>query len=237
MSREATRAVRRSDDRDVAAPHLRVVLASEHALVADVVCAALAGPSVEASVLAWPEPPLGAGVEAQLVRADPDVGLLLYEVDTAERLSATAALMARWDGPWVVLAGMGPDLTWGGLREAGAAAVVPSTIGLERLTEVIRSVAIDPGCGAGDLAEYVEEWRAVQSRRVEIRQRLESLSPRERRVLELLRRGLVVRAIASREGLSEATVRTQVRGVLRKLGVRSQLAAVATLRSADDHSR
>ena len=114
----------------VTVPHLRVVVASDLSLVAEAVGAALNGPSLEVSLLSWPREPRHDPVRRQLDRAAPDVGLLIYEIDAVARMSAAAALMQQWGGPWLVLAGNGPDITWGGLREAGAVAVRPSVIGL-----------------------------------------------------------------------------------------------------------
>jgi DNA-binding NarL/FixJ family response regulator len=44
--------------------------------------------------------------------------------------------------------------------------------------------------------------------------------------------GNLAEGIAAASGLSEATIRSQIRGVLTKLGVGSQLAAVAVARRA-----
>ena len=56
------------------------------------------------------------------------------------------------------------------------------------------------------------------------------LSRREREVLALLDQGVKAKAIASRLGLTEATVRSYIRGALRKLGCHSQLEAIAVAR-------
>jgi DNA-binding NarL/FixJ family response regulator len=58
------------------------------------------------------------------------------------------------------------------------------------------------------------------------------LTPRERRVLGGLVEGLSVDEIAGIHYVSVATVRSQVRAILQKLGVRSQLAAVAMVNRA-----
>lgn len=58
----------------------------------------------------------------------------------------------------------------------------------------------------------------------------ELLSPRQREVLALLADGMRAREIGVRLGLSEATVRNHIRGVLRKLECHSQLQAVARAR-------
>ena len=59
---------------------------------------------------------------------------------------------------------------------------------------------------------------------------VQELTPREREVLSLLARGEAVGGIARSLGLSVHTVRSHVRNILRKLGVSSQLEAVARAR-------
>jgi len=54
-----------------------------------------------------------------------------------------------------------------------------------------------------------------------------TLSRRERQVLAALMQGMSLAQIATGAGVSVETVRTQVSAVLRKLGVHSQVAAVA----------
>lgn len=59
--------------------------------------------------------------------------------------------------------------------------------------------------------------------------RLSRLTPAERSVLALIARGSSVTTIAGDRGVSIHTVRAQVRSILQKLGVNSQIAAVAML--------
>ena len=56
--------------------------------------------------------------------------------------------------------------------------------------------------------------------------RLETLSDREEEVLQQLHEGVGVRAIAEQSEVAETTVRSQVKSILRKLDVSSQMAAV-----------
>ena len=51
-------------------------------------------------------------------------------------------------------------------------------------------------------------------------------------ILEELHKGRSVRMIATRAGVAEGTVRTQVKSLLKKLGANSQLQAVAYYREA-----
>jgi DNA-binding NarL/FixJ family response regulator len=55
----------------------------------------------------------------------------------------------------------------------------------------------------------------------------EGLSPRERETLNLLASGFVYKEIADRMGIGVETVRTYVKGICKKLHVRSRLEAVA----------
>ena len=107
----------------------------------------------------------------------------------------------------------------------------PSITGLDEIEQLILLLpegGVAP-C-AEELEDYLDTWRSAQERSRGLQERLNRLTPRELQVLDLLRGGLPVRSIASRLGLSESTVRSQVRAVLHKLDVRSQLAAVALLR-------
>jgi DNA-binding NarL/FixJ family response regulator len=80
-----------------------------------------------------------------------------------------------------------------------------------------------------DLLAVLRRQRADEATRLAPFQRL---TPRERAVLTALRDGRSVETIAQEWFVSEATVRTQVRGILTKLDVCSQLAAVAKAREA-----
>ncbi|HSH61264.1 MAG TPA: LuxR C-terminal-related transcriptional regulator [Acidimicrobiales bacterium] len=57
--------------------------------------------------------------------------------------------------------------------------------------------------------------------------RLATLTPREQAVLERLMAGKTAGEIAEQSYISIRTVRTHIEAILRKLGLRSQLAAVA----------
>jgi DNA-binding NarL/FixJ family response regulator len=63
--------------------------------------------------------------------------------------------------------------------------------------------------------------------------RFDTLTERERNVLTHLQNGLTASQIAGIEYVTLATVRTHISGVLMKLGVNSQLAAVAKANRRD----
>lgn len=67
--------------------------------------------------------------------------------------------------------------------------------------------------------------------------RIEGLSPMQIKVAELVGRGLINKVIANRLGITEATVKTHLKGTLRILGLanRTQLAVmIANLRPSED---
>ena len=213
----------------------RVALASDLSLIAEAVGAALASRMIEVTLLVWPGAPKDDPVHRQLARIEPDVALLIFDVDMSIRMAQAAALIREREVPWVVLTGATAGVTWGGLREAGASSVRPSVTGLDEIERLI--VLLSEGGVAPcveELEEHLQTWRKTQERIAGLQERLNRLTPRELEVLDLMRAGMPVRAIASRLELSESTVRSQVRAVLYKLDVRSQLAAVALLRATDD---
>jgi two-component system nitrate/nitrite response regulator NarL len=214
---------------------VQIALASDLSLIAEAVRAALASRRIDVTVLAWPVMSKDEPVHRQLARIDPDVALLIYDVNTSIRMARAAALMREWAGPWVVLTGAAPGASWGGLREAGAASVRPNVTGLDEIEQLVVRLSEGQAAPCADeLERYLGVWQLAQERLEGLQQRLNRLTPRELQVLDLLRTGEPVRAIAARLELSEATVRSQVRAVLQKLGVRSQLAAVALLRATDE---
>ena len=78
--------------------------------------------------------------------------------------------------------------------------------------------------------ELIDSFRARDAERREIAEKLSRLTQREREVLAELARGHRAQAVAEQYVVSLATVRTQIRSVLSKLEVGSQLEAVALYR-------
>ena len=108
---------------------------------------------------------------------------------------------------------------WGECIRYGARTVLPKSTPLNTILATIRQI----GEGRPVLAReerdrlvtcYRQEKVAVQ----EIRGRLDLLTSREREILAHLMTGRAVREIARESFVSEATVRTQVKSILAKLG-------------------
>lgn len=133
------------------------------------------------------------------------------------------------DGPQVaVISESTHELLLAASVDAGGSALFatgdPVADIVERIVGLLRGDdAVSPGRRA-ELMAKLENHRAAREGRF---MPFESLSRREGEVLRLLMDGMSVNKIAETSFVSVGTVRTQVKAVLRKLGVSSQVAAVA----------
>lgn len=133
----------------------------------------------------------------------------------------------------VVVTGETGDATWGTAVERGAVTVLPKDTDLPELVSVLAAVAageqvLDEG-RRQDLLAAARRARSEEAARLSP---FAQLSRREDEVLRALADGRSAAAIAAAAYVSEATVRTQIRAILTKLGVSSQLQAVAMARRA-----
>jgi DNA-binding NarL/FixJ family response regulator len=133
----------------------------------------------------------------------------------------------------VVLTAETGDAVWGTAVERGALTVLSKDSDLQVLIDVL--VAVTAGesvLGEGrrqDLMAAARRARAAEDVRLAP---FRLLTPREDEVLGHMAAGRAAAAIAVAAHVSEATVRTQIRAVLTKLEVTSQLQAVALARQA-----
>ena len=111
--------------------------------------------------------------------------------------------------------------------ERGAAGVLNKTAHLDEVVGAVRRLRA--GETLMPLEEVVELLRFASARRdeeYEARQAIESLTPREIEVLQVLAEGLDSRQIAERLHISLRTERNHMTSILAKLGVHSQLQAL-----------
>jgi DNA-binding NarL/FixJ family response regulator len=99
---------------------------------------------------------------------------------------------------------------------AGARGYVTKTISRDELADAIRRVADGDAVFSPRLAGFVlDAFRGGEP--VGADEELETLTPREREVLQLIARGYMYKEIASRLSLSVKTIEAHVSSVLRKL--------------------
>ncbi|MFE6648390.1 response regulator transcription factor [Nocardioides sp. NPDC057772] len=168
-----------------------------------------------------------SALTARIVRARGSIVILGTTLEAGDPWLATIAPLTRAGIDVVVLTSTTDRACWGQALRRGARAVVPKSRPLNDLVSIVRRLT--EGLRVLDVREREELIAQAVRRDVELaglRERFERLSHREEEVLEHLRNGRTVSQIAALDFVSPATVRTQVKSILAKLEVTSQIAAV-----------
>ena len=135
--------------------------------------------------------------------------------------------IARSGANVVVVTGSTDQARWGEAVRAGARKVLSKSQPLRDILATVRRIMAGlPVMDREEREELLTEWARELVESQGLRDRLGQLTVRESEVLGHLMKGRAVREIAGLSVVSEATVRTQVKSILAKLEVSSQLAAV-----------
>ncbi|QUQ71198.1 LuxR family transcriptional regulator [Kutzneria sp. CA-103260] len=209
-----------------------VLVIDDHAIVATSLVLALRAQGIpakrcpvtsEAAIIAEAQ----AGEERGIVLLDMDLGL---DVDGADLVLPLKAM------GWQVLV-----VTGSSSRNRIAAAVVAGAIGWVSKAapfEELLQAAVAAAAGRSTLSERERRELVELNRGDRDRTRLlDRLTAREREVLDRLAAGQRAAKVAEEFVVSVATVRSQIRSILAKLEVGSQLEAVALARSGGSSGR
>lgn len=165
-------------------------------------------------------------------------GLVLLDLDlgrdpAGRRIDGLALVEPLLAAGWrvLILSGTSDHARVGGALAAGAAGWVSKSAPFPTLLRAVRDLLagrdIMPTVRRRQLVE-LHQTRSAERR--ELLTKLDRLTQREREVLAQLAAGQRAQAVAEHFVVSLATVRTQIRAVLTKLEVGSQLEAVALFR-------
>ena len=202
-----------------------VLIVEDHALLAQTLVIALHAEGCRARVADLIDPStLLQQVRAHrpaVVLLDLDLGDLGDGVDLVQPLTELGARV-------LVVSGSTDRLRLAETVERGAVGFLSKQVPFEQLlSTVLDVVAQRPVLSTARRYELMAELRSARAARSKDLAPFTSLTPRERAVLAALAKGQRAETIAAAAFLSEATVRSQIRCVLAKLGVSSQLEAVA----------
>ncbi|MFN2606561.1 MAG: LuxR C-terminal-related transcriptional regulator [Acidimicrobiales bacterium] len=217
---------------EAAVTDITVLVADAQRLFADALITALSRqpdlrPSAEC-------PTTGPATIQLLGRLRPDVALVDYWMPAMEGPAVTRAAASSSPRTKVLLLSWlhGPIQ----IREAlasGAAGFLPKSIGLDELEAAIRRAHQgEPLVYGPQLAKLAGDIEARYQDASEQTGRLDTLSPREVEVLQLLGDGRTPHEIAEALFISQGTVKNHIHRILRKTGAQSQLEAVAMARRA-----
>jgi DNA-binding NarL/FixJ family response regulator len=172
----------------------------------------------------------GDGREAlELARSlAPDVILMDVRMPEVDGIEATRRLLVNPDAPRVlVLTTFDEDAYVYDAMKAGASGFLLKAVRPEQLVEAVRVVAAGEALLAPSITRrLVEEFVSGPPPNARGPEELDELTDRELEVLTLIARGKSNAAIAETLVVSEATVKTHVTHILRKLGLADRVQAV-----------
>lgn len=159
-------------------------------------------------------------LRADLVLVDLDMPIADGGVGLTEQLVGAGQQVA-------VLTGSHDRTMWARCLENGAIALLTKDETLESLIDDIHKLVQGEVIRQNDRLAVISEYREQQAEQAIRLRGFDELSERESQVLTGLMDGLSPASLAERDYVSVQTIRTQIKHVLSKLGVNSQLAAVA----------
>lgn len=209
--------------------HGTVLIVDDHELLAQSLAWALRAEAFEVAVV---RPGSREAILEAAAVHQPEVVLLDLELGgpVGSALPLVAPLRDR--GTLVVmLTGVTDRVRLAECLEAGAAGLLPKSAAFETLVDSVREVVeLGSLMSAHRRSDLLAELRAQRLERARRLAPFQRLTRREQEVLRALIEGLAAETIATRSYVSLATVRSQIRAILHKLGVNSQLEAVALAR-------
>ena len=205
---------------------MRLVMIEDHELLAQSLQAALSAEDIRV-VRVWSDD--REKLLTQALEAAP--GLLLLDYDLGPDIGTASGLIgplreAGFDV--VMLTGVTDTLTLAQCLEEGAVGIIDKSVSFDELLSRIQA-ALDQGVlmTGHEREEMLSALRQHRASREREMRAFHTLTQREGEVLAALMQGKSADTIAQESVVSVATIRTQIRSILAKLGVNSQLAAVA----------
>lgn len=232
MKTERTPERLQAGDRDV--DPLRVIIADDDPLARRVVRDVLQA----AGIIVIAEASTGREAIELSVHYKPDIALMDVVMPDIDGLAATRSITAREPAVKVVVLSSSDDDEIGlvALR-SGASGYLSKRVGLEALPRALRGAKSGEAVISRHLTmQLVDAMRRVRPDGTGMRPVRSRLTSREWEVLDLLCQSQSTEDIAETLVLSSETVRSHVKNVLRKLGVRSRQEAVEEARRMRAHA-
>jgi two-component system nitrate/nitrite response regulator NarL len=205
----------------------RVMVVDDHSLFAESLVIALRATGVAAQCVV-PRDEMTAGRLVRDVRqAHPDLVLLDLALGCGVEGTQLISSLTDFGVAVALVTGSDDRARHGEALAAGAVGVIHKSMPFSTIVETVSRIRAGlPVMSRETRAELVSTHRAATASQHEVRKRFQLITKREAEVLGLLMAGKQVVEIARTRVVSESTVRTQVKSILAKLQVSSQLSAV-----------
>jgi len=219
------------EDTDERAP--RVLIVEDHELLTQLLVVAFRDGGIDDVTAPDPhELDLEAVLELA-ERIQPDVVLLDLHLGGSGMATGHIRPLVEAGAAVLIMTATDDPAVLGECLEAGAAGIFSKVQPFETLVEQVRDAARgDAVISSAARDRLLADLRARRGAEVNAQEPFEDLTGREQVILAGLVRGTTAEQIAVEEHVALTTVRSQIQGVLRKLGVNSQLLAVAMARDA-----
>lgn len=214
---------RAGEDRDPGT----IFIVEDHEMLAQTLALALGAKGFECATadLGGPE-----RIFEQAARIRPGVVLLDLDLGESDGLDVITGLRAS-GARVLVLTGCKNESRIAAALALGASGWVNKAQAFEQLLDAVQAAVDDrPLLRMDELEKLTTVGRARLESERDLKGRVARLTAREREVLVAMSEGKSVRQIADELIVSLATVRSHIRAILTKLGVSTQLAAVARTR-------
>jgi two-component system nitrate/nitrite response regulator NarL len=205
----------------------RVTVVDDHSLLAESLVIALRAEGLEASSLTPSAEQTREVLERSIIATSPTLVLLDLDLGSDRDGMSYIPQLHRLGVKVVVLTGSADRVRKGEALSLGATTVLSKSAPFGEILRTIRR--IHEGLtviSSEERAGLVHAWRETRDAQLDVRRRFDQITRREAEVLGQLMEGNQVSEIAKIRFVSESTVRTQVKSVLAKLQVSSQLTAV-----------
>lgn len=212
-----------------------VLVVCPHLLVSQAAAVALGSVGTAAQALPWQVSVLGRGSVEPGSWVPRRLVVILDRTDDQERVAEVLQLVQTNDVRVLLVTSFEVATWWGELLQEDCVDLAVDVTSVAQLaTAVDEFVAGRVLLGPDARSQVREAWLHDLKRRDRVESLLRTLSPQQTRVLDLLATGRGVAEVGEALGVTGGTVRSHVKSLRAKLGARSQLEAVAMLRSAHD---
>jgi DNA-binding NarL/FixJ family response regulator len=218
-------------------PRLRVTVVDDHSLFAEALVIALESQQISArSVVPENASTTFAQLGRAIVKTQPHLVLLDLQLGIAGDAMRLVSTLSRGGIPVVMVTASADLVSQGASIAAGARAVINKCVPFMEIVDVVQRVADGlPVMTRRERDAIMTAYHDADDSSRDLHRKLASLTRREAEVLGQLMAGRQVVDIARRRFVSESTVRTQVKSILAKLEVSSQLIAVGLAHRACWH--